>query len=232
MQITLDGEPGIHNKRRKLAKDENTFEVIIRNIKNIIESDRNLQFIIRINVDNDNAKSIGKILDYFEELGLKGKLDVYLAPVRTMNGQCNNEKCFAEKEFADTEINFIKIGLEKGYDFLELPECNLGICGAVSQNCYVINAKGNIFKCLNDIAKDECKIGDVLHPLDCENEKFVEWISYEIPDECKECKILPICMGGCPVLRRKEKKACPAVKYNYQKLLQLVNEWSKKEYEK
>ena len=45
------------------------------------------------------------------------------------------------------------------------------------------------------------KCGDVLHPLDCENEKFVEWISYEIPDECKECKILPICMGGCPVLR-------------------------------
>lgn len=82
------------------------------------------------------------------------------------------------------------------------------------------------------LALDECKIGDVLHPLDCENEKFVEWISYEIPDECKECKILPICMGGCPVLRRKEKKACPAVKYNYQKLLQLVNEWSKKEYEK
>lgn len=33
-------------------------------------------------------------------------------------------------------------------------------------------------------------------------------------------------------MRRKEKKACSAVKYNYQKLLQLVNEWSKKEYEK
>ena len=57
-------------------------------------------------------------------------------------------------------------------------------------------------------------------------------LNIKIPDECKECKILPICMGGCPVLRRKEKKACPAVKYNYQKLLQLVNEWSKKEYEK
>lgn len=54
-----------------------------------------------------------------------------------------------------------------------------------------------------NIAKDECKIGDVLHPLDCENEKIVEWISYEIPDECK---ILSICMGGCPVLRGKEKK--------------------------
>lgn len=54
-----------------------------------------------------------------------------------------------------------------------------------------------------NIAKDECKIGDVLHPLDCENEKFVEWISYEIPDECK---ILSICMGGCQVLRGKEKK--------------------------
>ena len=74
-----------------------------------------------------------------------------------------------------------------------------------------------------NIAKDECKIGDVLHPLDCENEKFVEWISYEI---------LSIFMWLCPLLWRKEKKACPAVKYNYQKLLQLINEWSKKEYEK
>ena len=73
LQITLDGEPGIHNKRRKLAKDENTFEVIIRNIKNIIESDRNLQFIIRINVDNDNAKSIGKILDIFVGIRIEGK---------------------------------------------------------------------------------------------------------------------------------------------------------------
>ena len=60
-----------------------------------------------------------------------------------------------------------------------------------------------------NIAKDECKIGDVLHPLDCENEKFVEWISYEIPDECK---ILPICMGGCPVLRGKEKKSMSGCK--------------------
>lgn len=27
------------------------------------------------------------------------------------------------------------------------------------------------------------KCGDVLHPLDCENEKFVEWISYGISDD-------------------------------------------------
>lgn len=50
------------------------------------------------------------------------------------------------------------------------------------------------------------KCGDVLHPLDCENEKFVEWISYEIPDECKECKILPICMGGVWYYGEKKKR--------------------------
>lgn len=38
--------------------------------------------------------------------------------------------------------------------------------------------------------------------------------------------------GRVSGITEKRKKACPAVKYNYQKLLQLVNEWSKKEYEK
>ena len=38
--------------------------------------------------------------------------------------------------------------------------------------------------------------------------------------------------GRVSGIKKKKKKACPAVKYNYQKLLQLVNEWSKKEYEK
>ena len=56
-----------------------------------------------------------------------------------------------------------------------------------------------------NIAKDECKIGDVLHPLDCENEKFVEWISYEIPDECKECKILQYVWEGVRYYGEKKK---------------------------
>ncbi len=63
-----------------------------------------------------------------------------------------------------------------------------------------------------NIAKDECKIGDVLHPLDCENEKFVEWISYEIPDECKECKILPIMYGRVSGITEKRKKGMSGCK--------------------
>lgn len=34
--------------------------------------------------------------------------------------------------------------------------------------------------------------------------------------------------GRVSGITEKRKKACPAVKYNYQKLLQLVNEWSKR----
>lgn len=53
VQITIDGPPEIHNKRRKVINGEDSFDVILRNIRNIYDL---LDITIRINVDSSKYK--------------------------------------------------------------------------------------------------------------------------------------------------------------------------------
>ena len=53
-------------------------------------------------------------------------------------------------------------------------------------------------------------------------------------DECRECPVLPICGGGCPLEREQsilanEKMQCPDVKYNIkQKVMEIYASLSSK----
>lgn len=215
IQITLDGPPKIHNQRRKLPNNEDTFFVILNNIKRILDENINVHFNIRINTDKKNIDSIDEILEYIDKFGLKGKIELYLAPVHDMNNKCNNPTCLSNKEFAKEEFAFIKRSLNKGYNLINLPERNPGICGAVSNNCFVIDASGNIFKCLGEISQPQNKIGNVLHHLDKNNDKLKKWTSYQLDSVCLECNYLPVCMGGCPAfqMKRAEKRCIPIKEY-------------------
>lgn len=60
-QITIDGPPSIHNSRRKLRNsEEDTFSVIIKNIKILVNKDISVN--IRINIDRTNIFSIEELI--------------------------------------------------------------------------------------------------------------------------------------------------------------------------
>jgi len=72
-------------------------------------------------------------------------------------------------------------------------------CGADSDLAFVIDADGNLYKCWSDIGNDSVRFGNI---------KTGEWnVQNEIiyikdkpmdRDICRECRLLPICLGGCP----------------------------------
>lgn len=64
VQITLDGPPEIHNKRRRMPNGEDTFYKIVNNI---VEACNIIPIVIRINVDKTNIKFVNKIIDVFIE---------------------------------------------------------------------------------------------------------------------------------------------------------------------
>ncbi|MFG6323813.1 MAG: SPASM domain-containing protein [Lachnospiraceae bacterium] len=55
--------------------------------------------------------------------------------------------------------------------------------------------------------------------------KWYSWTKFDNP-ECKECKVLPICMGGCPLHTIDEKLnddyKCSTYKYNMESMLNLI----------
>lgn len=74
MQITIDGHPELHNKRRPLKNGEGTFDTIIKNIKEALEFIKDIS--IRVNIDSENINEFPKLLDAFEAAGLPKSLPV------------------------------------------------------------------------------------------------------------------------------------------------------------
>ena len=217
LQVTLDGAKNAHNKRRILHNDAPTFEIILKNISDCIDI---IPIVVRINVDKNNMDSASEIFDWFDEYGLKG-IPYYLAPVDSANDPCNSEQCLLSQEYAKEEIEFYLKGFERGYYYSGFDRNNYGVCGAVAWNSYVVDPVGNLYKCWNDIGYPERRVGNV-------NEKFVinkslaEWLNYNPmrDEECKECKIFPICFGGCAYSRNEKK--CNSLRWNIDDMVKLI----------
>lgn len=235
IQITIDGPPEIHNKRRMLPSKEDTFFAIFDNMKSALNVYPDLHISIRVNIDKTNINGVDEIISYLKQYGLYKKVSLYLAPVSNINETSNESNCFNVKEFAVEELNFIKRNHAKGYSFIGLPSRNIGICGAVSIHSYVIDPLGDMYKCWNDISCLSEKIGSVYDKEINLNGNMTKWLSYSIEndEECVKCPYLPVCMGGCPSYRiRSMNKKCHVIKENAKQIVHLIYDITQQRKEK
>lgn len=219
-QITLDGPPDIHDSRRVPSNGRPTFYKILENIKRSYDI---LDIVIRVNVDRSNINRVHEILDILEQEGLRNKLGFYIAAVDDSASQKPNPMCFSDKEFSEEEFNFYIDALKRGFNLINIPGQNVGICGAVSLNSYVIDPLGGLYKCWNEIGRKEKVVGSVFTgPVF--NKVMVEYLNYESINDskCMDCKVLPACMGGCPYIAINSERKCSSIRYNAEKLIELV----------
>lgn len=231
IQVTIDGPREVHNARRVMntKNNEGTFDQILLNVTNSCEI---VPIVIRVNVDKNNIDLIDGLLDTLDEYGLRNKVGVYLAPVDNINDSCNPEYCFSYDEFSEEQLLFYKRNFKRGYFFVNIPHCNLGMCGAVSDSCFVIDPIGDMYKCWDDIGNKKLKIGSINSDESINLPELVNWLGYTCFDEeCNNCKFLPICMGGCPNKAMKNgTKDCHYLKFcceDHIKLLKETNIWQK-----
>lgn len=142
---------------------------------------------------------------------------LYLAPVNSINENCQAHFCMSDKQFSEHQARFLKHYLQIGVNVFSMPESMLGNCGAVSPNSLIIDPLGDLYKCWDEIGIQEKKSGSIFSSEKL-TPRYYEWIDYPMAyfDECKECQFLPICMSGCPYMNReKNKMSCHSIKYNY-----------------
>lgn len=199
VQVTIDGPKYIHDKRRILANGKGTFDTIIQNLTDVVDIIPLVK--IRVNVDKNNAGSIVELLDTLNDHGLKDKIKIYCAAVSTDNVLCQDltEETMADEEYLTVETSLYKTILGSGFELLKHPRTNLGGCGAMHINSFLIDPTGDIYKCWRTIGNKEQRIGTVNQPLKY-NMNHLKWLSWDplLYSKCKCCKFLPLCMGGCP----------------------------------
>lgn len=207
-QITLDGDRDTHDQRRPRRGGGGTFDRIF---DNLVTAGKFLDLKVRINVDRENAATALGALDALAERGLQG-LPVYFGHVKPYSEACAGvaSACLSDKEFSELDLALTREALARGFAFFRYPRLQLGgVCGADQRLYYVVAPDGLLFKCWAQASQGPGQSvgsllgdspGEAVLPLQQKNlERFMAWDPLS-NTTCRECRVLPICMGGCPYL--------------------------------
>ena len=223
IQITLDGAAEDHDKRRFLKGGLPTFDRIIENLCEAKEFlPRNVT--IRINADRKNIDRVDKVIQVLKEKGLDKKVYPYLAMVENSNDSYNDNSCLRTNEFSKYEFDFI---VRNGLNIIgRVPKQLSHYCGADFCGSYVVNADGRLYKCWSDVGVEERSVGTIKSGAE-NNPLLLTYLLYDATEDpaCRDCKFLPVCMGGCPHLRLQNPELrCTAMKYALDSFMGVIPE--------
>lgn len=201
-QITLDGPPDIHNERRKLKGGGPTFSVILGNLHKAREK---VSISLRMNVDQSNKDRIEDMLHLLKKEGLEKSVGFYIGHVRPYTDICGDISgtCLKDEAYSllslETMIRMLKMGFSSTF---HMPRSRNLYCMADIRNAFVVTPDGSLFKCWNSVGQENDVIGHLMEPI---SEKMTanqkNWLRRDpFALECRKCRLLPICMGGCPYI--------------------------------
>lgn len=223
VQFTIDGAKKAHDDLRYLKNGEATFDRIWNNLSEISKIDKSIEFKldVRCNFTKKNLESVKKFIDeYIKEFGDDERFGIYCRPVYKYDTKDN------QIDEMDGELFDPKEGLEiqndlaqfiHSYDnerhhnriFNPLPQPVDGWCNSEIANQIIVGPGGEIYTC-ETLTGLENSLG-IIYDEKSEN----EWpsIRYNIFEDertrkCMECRLLPLCMGGCLRNRLKSNASC------------------------
>lgn len=228
-QITIDGPPRIHDKRRKLVNGKGTFARIIQNIK---ESMNIINIVVRVNLDKTNEKYLEELYEIWRKEGLANKVPFYFGHVQAYTEVCSDisSQCFSTSDYSALLIRKTKEAQQQGVWLATYPSPHRsGYCTADKFNTFTVAPSGYLFKCWGEVSDGlENSIGNLggkkTEPAQIKNlVRYLSWDPFE-KDDCKTCNILPICSGGCPYTHLDKSPTegdCSFWKYNLHDMLRL-----------
>lgn len=227
-QVCLDGPQRVQDVKRPLASGKGSYKVILQNL---VEVKDLLDINLRINVDKTTRQEdFVELLDDLEKNDLKDKIKIFFGNVEASNEVCINiaENCYDNKAFSQVEVLLHQIALDRNFSLEKLPSPLISYCCAQSMNSYIIDPQGELYKCFNDVGVTERSCGNLRSEVDPFHPNlfpFLNWNPLK-NESCRECEVLPLCMGGCPhrIIFREEKSEnnCDSWKYNLEDMLQIV----------
>jgi len=207
IQVTLDGPPTVHDRRRPFSKGAGSYETIVQNLKNLKEG---LWVTIRINVDRTN---FAEALSFAESLRQEPWFDaqrmhLYLGHVRvqTTSCRCPEEVVLEAAEVDRQAFEILRRAVASGTQEPRYPSLGSG-CTATHVQSFVVGPSGELYRCWNHVGDSSRVVGSVFEPLE-PKPLYLRYLleGFEQDVECRSCRYLPLCLGGCPDLRLKARE--------------------------
>ncbi|MGM0607910.1 MAG: radical SAM protein [Candidatus Muiribacteriota bacterium] len=209
VQITIDGMQETHNNRRKHKTEKDTFNVILKNLDYLMKVWKG-RLVIRINVDKTNHEEYHQVYSMIKERFKESENELVIYPgiIVDYSNDCRGDKtCGMNRQ----QIADFMLECYNKFQIMDLnfyPLQNNSTCTAVMLHSYLIGPEGELYKCWRDLGKKEMIVGSIDGNIPTNNNiisKYLVGINSYTSSKCSECFFLPICNGGCPNLRYRNK---------------------------
>lgn len=205
IQITFDGIKENHNKTRCLkGSQQPTYDKIMSNVDRLISemSDKTI-ISLRININKDNERDFTEMYKFIKDrYPNNNSVVVYPGFIRESNKDCSI-MCY-KSIYGKSRYTFYKNIAEKGLNVDFYPQNLHKGCMACRNNSLIIGPEGEIYKCWNDFNNPQRIVG-YIRDRKMTNPTIISRYAYDTTVyndlKCKECKLFPICDGGCAWLR-------------------------------
>lgn len=225
LQITVDALGEEYNRIKNFVYEgTDAFSVVMQNIEDILGY-RGVSVGIRVNFDPREIARAEKILDYLNgRFKGRGNVSVYTAPI---NG-IGVPTVFDTYKGENPMFTLLKKSMDMGRSVRtdsEFDEYKYSMMAPVASHCsatrihsFSIDADGLLYKCHRQLGQGKAvAVGDVFSGIEY-NGNFRFWCGGELPyEECKTCKLLPCCQGGCRIelLSKNPAAKCCRVQKNF-----------------
>lgn len=208
VQVTLDGDELLHDRKRIPPSGKPTFKAMIAAIRQLIQLKAHT--IIRMHIHPGRLESSGKLVDYLEKEEILGHplVGVYFAPISTFTSEDNSpadldifrrtfQAVAAKTNRPPSSLDFINKYLEMQEE-RTLP--TVRFCGLGTDIFYVVDPLGDIYHCYEEAGHKDRRIGTFSRgkvKFFALKEKYSRRHLLNVP-ECLRCSAALYCGGGCP----------------------------------
>lgn len=219
------------NGRRSVLSDDNNLSTIICNAVNACKV---IDVSVRVNVDNRNKDELSEIVSILRDNGLNS---IIFAKVHNFEIECRlspGGKLTEDKYVTPQEYSFLELTnlLNNTYALqlmLRRLQPKSHFCAATSGGMIVIDPNGDITHCWETIGIDGQIVGNIknMSQLEFDTNNSKGWLNYSPLNraECRECCVLPLCMGSCAnpiVVHGADHSICESIRYTIQQSVQAV----------
>lgn len=221
LQITIDGPPREHDRRRIYADGSGSFERIATNVTMALEL--GVYISLRMNIDRQNIHGLPELAAEFIARGWTKfrEFSAYVAPVHASNDKTDAKTTFNSWELnqalADLKRHHPEVSkismeddrlLDRARQVFEkrsdpAPSFKANFCGAHA-GMYVIDAFADIYACWERTGDPAIRIGAIREDGEVSMNRAItdQWRTRNVTSNpvCRSCRYSSYCGGGCAIL--------------------------------
>jgi uncharacterized protein len=235
IHVTIDGPEKVHNKRRPHINNKGSFQTIFQNLVSLKPylSENKINLTVRVNIDHSNKQHYNDIYTKLRNEFGYSNVSIYPGIVKKTFGSCKSvdDILMNNQEQANFNIDQYQKHNINSADFF--PVRVVGECMARQIYGYLVDARGDIYKCWTDVGNKKEAIGNILDDTLVNTTKLTQYLTgadaFDKP-KCQKCFFLPVCGGGCPHIALKNlyesnsTNLCLIAKNNLEQFLEIYYE--------